>query len=261
VSDKRLSEAEIDRLTSNLQKKLRRERLRPGLWFLIVLSLAVAIGYGVWRAVQMPAILPPVMLVCYDALGIEPDPVIVDAQLIAPGDPGANLDDQEIFWEISRNGAKTPFMTRTSGCDAHLTIDRPVAGETIPVRVWFINPQANSRRDDQARVDVVGKGAVQIAPVEQVADAEPPIDWLNEKAAAIAVKPGAAKLRDAGLPTVYCSGDVSPAVYRSMRSWLRSKFDQKEGLPAGVLLRGGMEGPIERMEAQGIEVKKLETGK
>jgi hypothetical protein len=260
VSERRLTDAERDKLAADLRKKLRRNRFRPWLWFLAFVPVAAVIVAGVWYGLRLPPNLPPVMFAVYDAIALD-GPTVVSGELIAPGHPSAPLGDLDVFWQINRPPAGDPRIAKTQGNGKiAFEIEQVAPGESLELRAWFLDPPNNVRRDDLARVDALGDGPIHVAALSDLVDAPPPIDWSSEAAAALRLKPETAKLQDGG-SVIYVAGGASGAEYRAMRSWLRGQFARKDGLPAGPLVRGSAADVQQRIAPSGRVVTRPLEGK
>jgi hypothetical protein len=221
-----------EKLAETLRSKLQKQRLRPGRWFLAALAFIAILAAGVrWGMRPEPSPLPPVMLVCFDALAMG-DRADVAAQLIAPGHPDAKLLGHRIYWGIHRNGEVVPNASQTDAAgQTYVTVEMSKEKSPIIALASFVDPRGAFRRDDRALVAAAGARPVEAIAIEDLVDA-PNRNWLSGDRQVL--KPSVSL--DRSKMTVYCAGAVDPATYRAMRLWLQRQFAESS-LPAGPLLR------------------------
>ena len=221
-----------EKLAETLRSKLQKQRLQPGRWLLAALAFIAILAVGVrWGMRPGPSPLPPVMLVCFDALAFDGRADVV-AQLIAPGHPDAKLLGLDVHWAISRKGDVATAIRKTDGAgQAHIAVDLAGDESSVTALASFIDPRGVFRRDDRALVAAVGVRAVEALAIDDLVDAAN-VNWLSGDRHVL--RP--LESLDRSKTTVYCAGNVDPATYRGMRLWLQRQIAESN-LPAGPLLR------------------------
>lgn len=244
MSERRLSPEEQEQLAETLRAKLSGRRLRPRRWFVAALAI-VAIALAVVRwGLRTPPVLPPVMLVAFDALALDDRSEVV-AQLVAPGNPDAKVEGLNIVWnsqgiEPAQSGASTADA-RGKG---RFTLSVQPQGKTYSILASFLDPYGAYRRDDRAAIVVPGDGPIAVVAIDELVGGEK-VDWLGGNATATAPKLEPGTLKRSAL-TLYCSGNVDAATYRGMRLWVMEHAGSKR-IPPGLLLNEAASAVAERL--------------